>query len=378
LKQNLPDILLFLVKDIRHDWARTTLTVFGLAMVIFSFFILSAFSQSLADYNENVTLTRNLIVIQTDMIDPGDAVLEESAIQAAELLPTELVSRVSPVIFRHLRINDHMIQLRAARVEDWTTVFHMELLEGQWPKEPGEVAVGEGAAEAFGWKRGTVLTIYGSQFRITAVSRLPGSVFASIWMPLETAQKLFGMKHGYQLMFVQAAPGADAEEVRTLIQEDPRLAEKYSVFFEDSYSRKNNQILNDIRSLMIIGSSLALLAVTFGTYNSTSLSIIERSREIGILRAVGFSHKTLVNILGVRASLQSWIAFITGLVCAIGFIIYQREYAQFFIFGFYISFKITWQIIIFGFLLTSILAIFGAWLSSLRLLNQDVNKLLRN
>jgi ABC-type antimicrobial peptide transport system permease subunit len=129
---------------------------------------------------------------------------------------------------------------------------------------------------------------------------------------------------------------------------------------------------------MIIGSNLALLAVTFGTYNSTSLSIIERSREIGILRAVGFSHKTLVNILGVRASLQSWIAFITGLVCAIGFIVYQRVYAQFFIFGFYISFKITWQIIIFGFLLTSILAIFGAWLSSLRLLNQDVNTLLRN
>jgi putative ABC transport system permease protein len=312
------------------------------------------------------------------MIDPGDAVLEESAIHAAELLPTELVSRVSPVIFRHLRINDHMIQLRAARVEDWRTVFHMELMEGQWPKEPGEVAVGEGAAEAFGWKRGTLLTIYGSQFRVTAVSRLPGSVFASIWMPLETAQELFGMKHGYQLMVVQAAPGADAEKVRTRIQEDPRLAGKYSVFFEDSYSRKNNQILNDIRSLMIIGSSLALLAVTFGTYNSTSLGIIERSREIGILRAVGFSHKTLVNILGARASLQSWIAFITGLACAIGFIMYQRVYAQFFIFGFYISFKITWQIIIFGFLLTSILAIIGAWLSSLRLLNQDVNNLLRN
>jgi ABC-type antimicrobial peptide transport system permease subunit len=378
VKLNLPDTIYFLLRDIRHDWVRTLLTIFGMAMGIFSFFILSAFSQSLADYNQNVTLTRNLIVIQTDIIDPADAVLEESAIQAAESLPTEHVSRVSPVIFRHLRINDHMIQLRAARVEDWTSVFHMELLEGQWPKEFGEVAVGEGAAEAFGWKKGTQLTIYGSQFNVTAISRLPGSVFASVWMPLETADRLFGMKHMYQFMFVQAAPGADAEELRTQIQEDPRLAEKYSVFFEDSYSRKNNQILNDIRSLMIIGSNLALLAVTFGTYNSTSLSIIERSREIGILRAEGFSHKTLVNILGVRASLQSWIAFITGLVCAIVFIIYQRVYAQFFIFGFYISFKITWQIIIFGFLLTSILAIFGAWFSSLRLLNQDVNNLLRD
>ena len=329
MKHKLPDAIYFLLKDIRHDWVRTLLTVFGMAMVIFSFFILSAFSQSLADYNQNVTLTRNLIIIQTDIIDPADAVLEESAIQAAELLPSELVSRVSPVIFRHLRINDHMIQLRAARVEDWTSVFHMELLEGQWPKELGEVAVGEGAAEAFGWKRGTQLTIYGSQFRVTAISRLPGSVFASVWMPLETAQKLFGMKHGYQLMFVQAAPGADAEELRTQIQKEPLLAGKYSVFFEDSYSRKNNQILNDIRSLMIIGSNLALLAVTFGTYNSTSLSIIERSREIGILRAVGFSHKTLVNIFGskgiaskldcfyYRPRLCHWIYRIPAGICTI-------------------------------------------------------------
>jgi len=373
-----PDAIYFLLKDMRHDWVRTVLTIFGMAIVLFSFFILSAFSQSLSEYNQNAITTRNLIVIQTDMIDPGDAVLEESAIQAAELLPSEIVSRVSPVIFRHLRINDQMIQLRAARVEDWKSVFHLELLEGQWPTGLGEVVAGEGAAEAFGWKSGTLLTIYGSQFRITAVARLPGSVFASIWMPLETAQKLFGMKRGYQLMYVQTAAGADVEKVRSQIQEDPRLAGKYAVFFEDSYSRKNNQILNDIRSLMTIGSSLALLAVTFGTYNSTSLSIIERGREIGILRAVGFSHITLEKFFGVRATLQSWIAFLTSLASAIGYIIYQRVYAQLFIFGFYITFKITWQTIIFGFLLTSILAIFGAWLSSRRLLVPDVNSLLRN
>jgi ABC-type antimicrobial peptide transport system permease subunit len=378
VKRCLPDTLYFLLKDMRHDWARTALTIFGMAIVLFSFFILSAFSQSLSEYNQNAISTRNLIVIQTDMIDPGDAVLEESAIEVAELLPAELMSRVSPVIFRHLRINDQMIQLRAARVEDWQSVFHLELLEGRWPKGLGEVAVGEGAAEAFGWKSGTLLTIYGSQFRVTAVARLPGSVFASVWMPLETAQKLFGMKRGYQLMFVQAAPGADAEEVRTQIQEDPRLAGKYSVFFEDTYSRRNNQILKDIRSLMTIGSNLALLAVTFGTYNSTSLSIIERGREIGILRAVGFSHIALGIFLGLKATLQSWIAFLTGLASAIGYIIFQRAYAQLFIFGFYITFKITWQTILFGFFLTSILAIFGAWLSSQRLLLPDVNRLLRN
>ena len=128
MKRWLTDAVYFLLKDMRHDWARTALTVLGMAVVIFSFFILSTFSQSLVSFNEAESYRSNLIVIQSNLIDPGDSVLDDSALHAAEQMPSNLVSRVSPVIFRHLRINDHLIQLRAARVEDWTTVFHMELI----------------------------------------------------------------------------------------------------------------------------------------------------------------------------------------------------------------------------------------------------------
>ncbi len=128
MKNRLPDAVFFLLKDLQHDWARATLTILGIAGVIFIYFILSAFSQSLNSFYQTTATGRNLIVIQSDLIDPSDAVLEDSAIKAAESLPDDLVNRISPMIFRHLRINDHIVQLRAARVEDWTSVFHMELL----------------------------------------------------------------------------------------------------------------------------------------------------------------------------------------------------------------------------------------------------------
>jgi ABC-type antimicrobial peptide transport system permease subunit len=378
VKHWLPDAIYFLLEDMRHDWARTSLTVFGMAVVIFSFFILSSFSQSLNAFNQTTATSKNLVIIQADLIDPGDAVVDESAMKAAEALPGDLVNRVSPVIFRHLRINDHVIQLRAARVNDWPSVFHMELLEGQWPKGLGEVAAGEGAAEANGWKIGTILDIFGSEFRVSAIVRLPGSVFASVWMPLEQAQALFGMRQGYQMLFVQAAQGADAEKVRSILQNDPYLASRYSVFFEDTYSRRNNQLFKDISSLMYICSSLALLAVTFGTYTSTNLSLAERGREIGILRAVGFSNNNLGMMLSIRAMLQSIIAFSAGLLTALVYIAYQRTFAQLFVLGLHISFEINWQLIMTGFLLTSLLALFGAWLSSRRMLLLDVNHMLKD
>ena len=378
MKRWLPDAVYFLLKDMRHDWARTSLTIFGMAVVLFSFFILSAFSQSLNAFNQKTSASRNLIVIQADLIDPGDAVLDESALKAAEALPANLVSRVSPVIFRHLRINNHVIQLRAARVDDWPSVFHMELLEGQWPKGLGEVAAGEGAAEANGWKIGTTLDIFGSEFRVSAIVRLPGSVFASVWMPLQQAQALFGLKRGYQMMFIQIPQGTDGEIVRLRLQENPQLEGRYSVFFEDTYSRRNNQLFKDISTLMYICSSLALLAVTFGTYTSTNLSLAERGREIGILRAVGFSHQNLGILMGIRAMLQSVIAFTAGLTGALGYIAYQRAFAQLFVLGLHISFEINWQLILNGFFMTSALALLGAWLSSRRMLLLDVNHMLKD
>jgi putative ABC transport system permease protein len=347
-------------------------------MVIFSFFILSAFSQSLAFFTESESYESNLIVIQSDLIDLGDSVLDETALHAAEQMPSNLVSKVSPVIFRHLRINDHMIQLRAARVEDWTSVFHMELVEGQWPKELGEVAVGEGTAKANGWKIGSTVEIFGSEFRISAITQSPGSAFASIWMPLHQAQVHFGKKNIYQMMVVQVAQNVDAEKVKSLLQTNPQLTGKYSVFFEDTYSKRNTQILKDMSSLMNICSILALLAVTFGTYTSTNLSLSERGREIGILRSIGFPHTLLGRLLGLRAILQGLIACIAGLAAALLFIAYRRTFAQLFVLGFNISFIITWQIVLGGFILTSTLALLGAWLSSRRLMHLNVNHMLRD
>jgi ABC-type antimicrobial peptide transport system permease subunit len=378
VKQKLPDLLFFLIKDIRYDWARTALTVVGMAMVIFSFFILNAFSRSIDFFTESVPMGSNLIVIQSDLIIPSDSSIEKKALMAAEQIPADLIMRISPVLFRQLRINDQVVQLRGARVEDWTNVFNMELIDGQWPKDFGEVAVGEGAAESNGWRVGSTVKIYGSMFRISAIARLPSSAFASIWMPLEQAEILYDKKDDYQMLVVQTAKDADAEMVKQQLQTNLQLVGEYSVFFEDSYNRQNNQMMKDMSSLMNISASMALLAVTFGTYTSTNLSLSERGREIGILRAIGFSHEVLRRLLGLRAVIQGILAFCLGLAAAGLFMGYQCTYSHLYVLWFNLILDITWQTIIGCLLLVTGLALFGAWISSHRLLFLDVNHMLRD
>jgi ABC-type lipoprotein release transport system permease subunit len=377
MKSRLAEAFHFLLVDIRYDWVRTLLTTIGMAAIIFTYFVLGAFSNTLDTFNQSAAVGRNLIIVQSDLVDATEASMEPSILEAVQTLSKDSVSLISPVIYRHMRVEEHVVLLRATRVEDWQAVFHLALLEGNWPKDTNEVVIGEGAAAAYDWKVNSELTIYGSQFRVSGIARSPGTAFSSVWMPLETGQSLYGMRRGYQALYVQTAPGADAEAVLLKLQGLPVIKQGYSVFFEDTYTRRDNQLMRDLSKLMRMVSVLTLLAVTLGTYTATSLSLVERSREVGILRAVGFSHKTVGSLLGMRAMLQGWIAFLAGLLFAAGFIAYRQYAAKLFVLGFYIGFEINWPLVVTGLILTSVLAAIGALLSVHKMLSSSTDALLR-
>jgi ABC-type antimicrobial peptide transport system permease subunit len=371
-------LFIFAWKDMRHDWGRTLLAITGLAVVVFSYQILTSMAGTFNDFLTTPGASRNLVVYQGEYIDPGDATLEPSALEAARSLGPSLVTRVSPTMFRHMRINDRLIQVRAAPLEDWESVFHVSLIEGSWPSHANEIIAGEGAARANQWSVGSIVEIYGSPFRIAGIFRAPGTSFASIWMPIDQAGELFGFQHLYQGMYVQAAATADIEKVKALLQADPRLAGRYTVFFEDNYTYRNNQFMKDFRSLLTITSLLALLGVIFGIFNSTSLSLVERAREIGILRSIGFTHQIIRLFLLVTGLLQGWLAYAAGLAAAWGYVAYQQAGARVFILGVPVNFEISSSQILSGLLWTGALALLGAWVSSRRLMHLQVATLLRD
>ena len=369
--------LRFCLKDMAHDLSRTLLCITGLAVVIASYFILSALAGVFTNLLQSNTVSRNLIIIQDDMIDPSDAVVGSPVFQAVQELIPETVSRISPIIFRHIRVDEHVIQLRAADVQDWEPVHHLTLVRGSWPKDEKEVVAGEGIALANSWEIGTLVEIFGSPFRIAGIFRAPGTAFASLWMPTQTFWTLFDTEHTYQALFVQAAEGVDAEAVRLSLQNDARLANQYAVYFEDNYTQRNIQAHIDLSSMMTVVSRIALLGIAFGIFNSTTLSTDERARELGILLGVGFSHGTVRRFILLRSILQGGLAYGIGLTAALLYLSVQQSTAPIFILGVPFNMKITPGIAASGLLWVGSLAFLGAWLSTKNLFDRQVVDLVR-
>jgi ABC-type lipoprotein release transport system permease subunit len=364
-------------EDLLRDRSRTLLSIIGLSVVISGYFILSALSGALSSYLSNTTISRNLIVIQKDVLDASDATIKPQVIEAARDLIPRAVSRISPNNFRHTSLGGHVVQLRASDPQDWEPVYHLVLVKGIWPGDDLQIAAGEGIALTNNWQIGSEVQIFGTQFKISGIFRAPGSAFASVWMPSKTFMKLFDILRGYQSLLVLVAAGADPEVVRTELENDPRLGGAYAVYFEDDYTQRGLQFLKDLSSLITISSLIALLGITFGIFNAVNLSTAEHGYEIGILLGIGFSQRSVRSFLLVRFTLLGLLAYAVGLASALLYTTSQQIFNPLFVLGFPLVLKITLEMALSGFCLVFTLALLSAWFSTRRLFDLQIVELLR-
>lgn len=356
--------LRFVWLDLFRDRKRAYLSVLVLAVVVFSFNILSALAESIGSNLDQVAQTYNLIIVRADIFDPAEDSLDPQVIQAARELLGPQVERVSPIVFRHTRLNGRIAQLRSARMEDWQPVFHLRLVSGAWPSQPTEIMLGEGLAQANDLQAGDSVEIFGRNFTIAGVVRAPSAVFASIWLPLETAWELFGTGRGYQAVFVQVAPDADLFAVKSRLENDPRLKGNYAVYLESTHTRQSFERTKGFRDLMKIASLFSLVGIIFGVGNTTMLGILERSRDLGILRAIGFSPRAIIGLIWARSLLISLFAFGLGLGLAAAYVSAQQAFTSFSVLGIPLTLRITPGIALSGLAWVVVLSIAGSWIAT--------------
>ena len=96
-----------------------------------------------------------------------------------------------------------------------------------------------------------------------------------------------------QLVFVKKEPGASAAAalaaIKTVTRDYPGTTVQDQAQFKAQYAQSVNQLLNMIYALLLLAVVIALL----GIGNTLALSIYERIREIGLLRAVGMTRSQL-------------------------------------------------------------------------------------
>ena len=120
--------------------------------------------------------------------------------------------------------------------------------------------------------------------------------------------------------YVKLAPGADLDTVQTrlsdIVERNFPTAEVLNQQeLKDNQEQQINQLLGLIYALL----SLAVIVSLFGIANTLALSIHERTRELGMLRAIGMSRRQVRSMIRYEAVITALIGAVLGVILGVVF-----------------------------------------------------------
>lgn len=262
-------------------------------------------------------------------------------------------------------------------------VADLQLLEGRiWTDQEEErannvVVLGHDTADTlfpFESPIGKDIDVEGDIFTVIGVFDLRPQPFGSgrntndnaAYFPLTTFRKIHPEVKDYWLVVKYDDPknrAAVTEEIRNLLRARRGLRayqdDNFAIFAPDSLTRLWNQLTGGLFLFMVAVSSVGLMVGGVGVMNIMLVSVTERTREIGVRKAIGATKK---NIL-----LQFTIEAIT--LCAVGGVVGIAAGALFtLILHFAVSFlhaalSLTWVMVAFGVscLIGLLFGIYPAW-----------------
>ncbi|HET7416500.1 MAG TPA: FtsX-like permease family protein [Solirubrobacterales bacterium] len=120
--------------------------------------------------------------------------------------------------------------------------------------------------------------------------------------------------------FVELEEGADAEQVQALLTKGVELAFPVAeVLNQQELKESREEQINQLVMLVYALLVFAILISLFGIVNTLALSIHERTRELGMLRAIGMSRRQVRTMIRYEAVITALIGGILGLVLGLIF-----------------------------------------------------------
>jgi len=136
-----------------------------------------------------------------------------------------------------------------------------------------------------------------------------------IFIPLETARKIYG--NATDLIFVKVP---DPELSESVAEDIEALFPPYriTVLVPLSFIQQVNSILKMVEIFLTSIASIALLVAGIGIMNIMTVSVMERTREIGILKAVGAKSRTILTMFLAETALIGVVGSLIGIPTGYG------------------------------------------------------------
>jgi putative ABC transport system permease protein len=191
-----------------------------------------------------------------------------------------------------------------------------------------EALVEQAYARQFGVRLNDAISVSDKKFPVVGfvdASRAAKIAIANVYLPLREAEGLAASSKGLQsvspyapgdvnLLFVKA----DQEKITGLASEMKAiLGNKATVATPDSFLKLLGSLFALSDKFTLAASLIAIIVAVLIAFKTMAGNIAERAREIGVLKAVGWTNRNVVSQLMSESVIQCFLAGILGLLIAL-------------------------------------------------------------
>jgi putative ABC transport system permease protein len=204
----------------------------------------------------------------------------------------------------------------------------LTLTSGRWAAGPDEIVIDSHTASEHGYGIGEVIGAKGEgpvgRYTITGTAELGGQDLGGLVtlaaFDLPTAQKVLDRRDGFDAISVTAAPGVSddrlARAVRPLLPAS--LQAQTSDEAADDASASLDKSIKIIRIFLLVFAAISLFVGAFVIFNTISITVAQRIRELATLRTLGASRKQVLRSVMLETLVIGLVASAVGVVLGLG------------------------------------------------------------
>lgn len=219
------------------------------------------------------------------------------------------------------------VMMTGADGQELNDIYDLPMADGSMRLGSGEIALNEERADELGVGVGDTVTLTfpsGEQRATVSGVYEESNVVAEAVVPFSTLESARIPRHDFTTS-VNAADDASRSELEAaldrVVEDEPLVTVQDQRDFIDTQRAQVDQLVLLVYALL----ALAIVIAVLGIINTLALSVIERTREIGLLRAVGVTRRQLRRMVRLESVAIAVLGAVLGIGLGVVFGIVLRQ-----------------------------------------------------
>jgi putative ABC transport system permease protein len=303
------------LENLKHRWVRTLLSALVIGVQVMSILTLIGLSRGLLnDSAQRAKGTGADIFLKPDT---GGTITFQSGPVDEKFIPfLEKQPHVVDAVGVLMASVETITNMSGVNIPEFAKISPgFRFLEGGPPQDPDGLIVDQYYAQQHKLKVGQTWKLLNHDWHVSGI--IEGGVLSHLIVQLPTLQRLTANAgHVSQILVKLDNPALTDDEVKRL--NDLLKGNLRAVSVQDFTSQLSINNIPALRTFIAVVTGLAVVVGFLVVFLSMYTAVIERTREIGILKALGAKPGTIVGILVRESVVLAFVGALLGILLSFG------------------------------------------------------------